>query len=288
MRANLLLLALFVVTSACERPTPRVICHNSNCVEPTDPDADDTLDALSASLALVDENNSPMIDGVELDIFWYGEGSRCIYAHDLSTVDDAPSPDVPVGVISDWLAARVDAGAAVTADGGPYFIFVELKPHVGESKSDKHTPEQLAAHASCGLDVVDGFAAGAVAAGVPMRIVITSFEPALLQAVADDARFTPNPAADVSVGLGALKGIPPPLDSQSLPIEAFGDVPLDMVSAHPHWLRRAELIALRQRGLEIGYWMFQAVPETFAAVERDQPEVVTTSEASLFRRWLDR
>jgi hypothetical protein len=282
------LLFSLLVPLACDRPTPRVVCHNSNCVEPTNPTADDTLEALDESLALVDADDVPFIDGIEIDIFWRGEDDTCIYAHDLSGDHEPVEASVPVARINDHLAARAAAGAPTTNDGGPFLVYVELKAHVGESKSEKHSPEQLVQHASCGIDVVTGLATGAAAAAVPMRVVITSFDPALLSAVADDPRWAAMPAGGVTFGLGAIQGPPPPLDTVTVPLAEFADVPLTDATVHPHWLRRGELNGLRDRGLAIGFWMFQAVPETFDAIERIRPDIVTTSEATLMQRWLKR
>lgn len=279
---------LLLFGAACERYVPRVVCHNSNCKEPTDPSQDDTVEALEESLALADEDGRPPFDGVELDFFWRGEDDQCIYAHDLERNDNPLLPEDGIRVLNEHLLARARAGLPTTHDGGPFIVFLELKHHVGVSKSDRHSPEQLAAHAACGLDAVDSLIAGAELSRVPLDITITSFEPDLLTAVRADPRWDERPSPQVTLGLGGLQAIPPPLAADSQPIGVYGDVPLTSVSAHPHWLRRGELQALRDRGIEIGYWMFQAVPETFAAIERDEPDFVTTSEANLLRRWLER
>lgn len=74
----------------------------------------------------------------------------------------------------------------------------------------------------------------------------------------------------VEVCLGGLLGIPPPLDSQTLPVEAFADVPLDVVSIHPHWTRQAASAAFASQDLVVGYWIFSAAPETLQSIVAHQ------------------
>src|SRR3954466_9771152 len=71
-----------VALAACGRPDVLLICHNSNCAEPTDPENDDSLGALSESFK-VEVGGKPAIDGVEVDLFWRGTDDTCIFAHDL-------------------------------------------------------------------------------------------------------------------------------------------------------------------------------------------------------------
>jgi hypothetical protein len=281
------LVGVAAVSMACAPPAqPALICHNSNCVEPANPDEDDTVPALEASLAL-EEEGVPLIDGVEIDTFWFGEEARCLFAHDLERPGEYPDVSAATDVLNAWLSTRAAAGQPLTHRGDAFEVFVELKGHVAREKSARHTPEQRALHAACAVDVLEALAGPAIAGGRTLKVVFTSFDPDLLVAV-HDALVDVAPSNLVEVQLGGLFGIPPPLDSQTLPVGAFGDVPLDLVSIHPHWVREAATSTFSSQGLEVGYWMFSAVPETLQAIERERPAFVTTSEARLLRAWIDR
>ena len=78
MRSSLVVAALLV--AACDRPDFEIVCHNANCVEPQDPDNDDTILALRASLAL-----GETIDGIEMDLLVHD--GRCLFAHDTDEAD---------------------------------------------------------------------------------------------------------------------------------------------------------------------------------------------------------
>lgn len=267
---------------------PLIICHNSNCVEPTDPAADDSVASLQASLAMHDEAGRPLIDGVEFDTFWDGTNARCLFAHDLSgeAQEDAV---VAVQTLQDFWQRQRDRhlplGRQLDLD---FVVFIEMKGHVGEAKTDKHSPEQLALHAACVMDLVEDMAASARTLGISLDVTTTSFEPLLLTAMQDEktARAWQNDDA-LRLHSGAILGIPVPLDSQTLPLDAFGlDTGVDMVTAHPHWLHSADRQAIASRDWALGLWMFSAVPETLQAIEDWSPRWVTTSEAHLVHRWL--
>ncbi|MCO4763297.1 MAG: hypothetical protein KC502_17400 [Myxococcales bacterium] len=274
-----------VMTGCASESQPALICHNSNCVEPPDPHADDTLDALTASLAL-ELDGRPAVDGIETDIFWSGESKRCIFAHDLETGADGPDAIEAANTIGKWLEGRGTKPA--TRAAGTFTVFIELKGHVGLSKADKHTPEQRASHASCALDMVARLAAASEASGVPLAVRFTSFDPDLLQALVDEPRWTKKTAkGEVSVALGVILGIPPPLDGQSKPLSAFSaDLPIDFALCHPHWLRDGNRVAIRSRGWRLAWWMFSAVAETYDAIDRYEPAYVVTSEGETLARWL--
>lgn len=53
-------------------------------------------------------------------------------------------------------------------------------------------------------------------------------------------------------------------------------------------LPQAVSAAFASQDLEVGDWMFAAVPKTLQAVAVHQPSFVTTSEARLLRTFLDR
>lgn len=284
---RMIILATAVMATACAPPaSPALICHNANCVEPANPDEDDTVAALQASLAL-EAGGVPLIDGVEIDTFWHGEDARCLFAHDLERPGEQPDVVAATEVINTHLQARAAAGLPLTHRGDAFQVFVELKGHVAREKSARHTPEQRALHAACAVSVLEALAEPAVVEARTLKVVFTSFDPALLLAV-DDALPAFERSNLVEVQLGGLFGIPPPLDGQTLPVGDWAEVPLDVVSIHPHWTRDAALQAFSSRDLDVGYWMFSAVPETLQSIERHRPTFVTTSEARLLRAWFDR
>lgn len=275
-------IAVSTFAACADTYDPLLVCHNANCVEPANPAEDDTIEALRASLAQT-RAGRPVVDGVEVDTFWFGAEERCIFAHDLESDTDT-EPLGAAEVINETLAARVAAGEPITRTGGPFALFVELKGHVG-AESQLHTPAQQAAHAACALELATTVA-NAADADYEVEVVFTSFEPALLTAVTNATGYASLEAA-APIKLGALQGIPAPLDGQTRPLDAFGPE-IDLVDVHPQWVTENELQAYASRGWELAYWMFSITPETLDAIERDRPRWVTTSEANALARWLDR
>lgn len=267
---------------------PLLICHNSNCNEPTDPQQDDSVAALQASLDMHDDAGRPIIDGVEFDTFWDGAQSRCLFAHDLSGEGQQDAQAAVDTLKAYWQRQRDHYQPLGRQLDLRFVVFIELKGHVGESKSDKHSPEQLAQHAACVMDLVEDMGRSAHALGISLDVTTTSFEPKLLMAV-QDARDLRSWHDDDNIRLhsGAIVGITKPLDSQSQNLDAFTlDTGVDMVTAHPHWLSMSERQAINSRGWTLGLWMFSAVPETLQAIEDWNPRWVTTSEAHLLHRWM--
>ncbi len=266
---------------------PRVICHNSNCVEPADPGEDDTVEALRASLAL-QRDGRPFIDGVEIDTFWSGEESRCLFAHDLEAPGHAVDARVAADILNEFLSGRQAEGLPLTRQAELFSVFIELKPHVTRSKAALHSPEQLRQHAACALALGQSLVASAERAGHGLEIVYTSFAPPLLQALRDNPALAALEAGPARVRLGILQGIPRPLDSQTQPLALFPeDIGIDMVHVHPHWARPQDRQAYASRGLELGYWMFSIVPETLDAIRAHRPAYITTSEAQALTAWLE-
>ncbi|MGE3543582.1 MAG: hypothetical protein AB7L28_06610 [Kofleriaceae bacterium] len=276
MRATSLLAA--IALGACSRPAPRVLCHNANCVEPTDPADDDSLATLHESLALT-IGGKPAIDGIEIDIFWRGSDATCLFAHDLEATRSTLATEV-----ADELAAHIAATATLTATPGPFRVYIELKPHVAPSKTSWHSPEQRTMHADCAWDVYSRVAAAAVANARDVEVVFGSFEPSLLrEMVARAPGSTPTPYR-----YSAFYGIPRPLDPQTRhPISDYTGIPISLIEAHPQWLNDAQYEGLLSQRVEIMFWMFSATVETFQAIEQYEPDWVGTSEASLMRRWLE-
>jgi hypothetical protein len=262
---------------ACDRPAPRVICHNGNCVEPADPEADDTIPALRESLALT-YRGRPAIDGVEIDSFWNGAAATCLFAHDLERAPTTPAIEPAME-----LAARFAQPGPLTYGDGPFLVLHELKAHVSADKSDRHTPEQRMLHAACGWQVYTIIADAAAATGRAVELEFSSFEPELLRAV----RAQTPAATPIPVRYGAVLGVPAPLDNQTQELGDYAGIPLDTIEIHAQWINDAQHEAVRSYGAELALWMFSATVETFATIDQYEPAVVVTNEARLFRRWLD-
>ncbi len=292
MAMTLCPLALAITLSSCTQKVdpPRLICHNANCVEPANPAQDDTVDALTASLALVNDADRPLIDGVEIDTFWFAEESRCLFAHDLGDLESAQDVELAVNLITSHLETRQQAGLPLTRlEQGPFSIFIELKGHVGVSKSEKHSPEQLTDHATCAAMIGTQFATHALEQGYALELVYTSFDASLLAELAKQPAYIDIETSTTAVTkLGYLQGVPAPLDSQSKPFDTIpADLEIDMLDVHPHWTRHSTLEAAESMGWELALWMFSVVPETYDAIDRYQPHYVTTSEARALSGWLE-
>jgi|GEM_PF-1045148 len=287
--APVLVVTALTATACVNRTEPLVICHNSNCEEPPDPSSDDTLEAMEASLSLVRDDGAPLVDGIELDLFWFGEEDVCLYAHDLSHGSDVPTAAEGIAALIDVLQNR-DTSRLTRKEGAVFQVFLELKGHVGESKSDKHSDEQRAAHAACALDGVEQLEDAANENGWSLAVTLNSFDPLLIQALNQDGRIDALRSRDqVRVRLGGLFGVPAPLDSQTLPLSEWPDsLNLDMASVHPHWIRQGHLEVFDSRGYDVAFWMFTQVPETLASIERYEPEWMVTNESITIDRWLRR
>lgn len=273
-------LALLVVAlGGCDDPRPEslVICHNANCVEPTDPEADDTLAALAESLSLT-FGGRPLLDGVEIDSFWKGDEDICLYAHDLDNAERVPAEEVAIA-LADHFAGQ----GPLTYSGQPFQVFIELKGSVGTSESDKHSPEQRDLHAACAWRMYDIIADAAVDESREVEVVFTSFEPALLVAL----RLQEPPEPAVRVRFGAIQGIPVPLDGQTHSLGDYAESGIELVEMHPGWMLDGQFEAVRSAELEVVFWMFEATAEIFAAIDRYEPGMIETSEARLMRGWLE-
>lgn len=275
---------------ACGAPyQPLVLCHNSNCTEPANPEEDDTILSLTESLTL-QRNGQPLIDGIEVDTFWAGDTGQCLFAHDLPA-DGAPRVEVLTAaqLISSHFKERGVDGAGLTRQGGPFIVHLELKGHVGKTTAQKHTPAQAEAHADCALAVARELQRGADEAGIDVEILLSSFSPSLLSALVARPSWPASRklGSHVTLRVSAIQGIPPPFDRQSVPIAGFGPE-VEMVMTHPDWLRDGAWEAYRSRRWEVCFWMFSSVAESLDAIEHYRPKWVTTSEATLFVRWLER
>jgi hypothetical protein len=256
------------------------MCHNSNCAGPADPSHDDTIAALRESLALTYDGR-PMLDGVEIDLFWHGASGRCLFAHDASTADTAPEAMTAAQAIASYLAIP----GPRSFDGGPFLLRMELKGFVG-ALSDEHTDQQAVAHANCALDVFETWNAAAVSAKQPIIVIFDSSAPRLLRAVTDRSRWPgkhPNPGTTVWLSADFVDSTPSGLALQKL--EDFPKV--DDVVFHSGWVTSGHYEAFKSMDVNLTMWMFSATVETFDAMRRLEPDVALTSEAPLVRRWLE-
>lgn len=273
MRASLLVLLV-----ACSRPDTAVVCHNANCVEPADPENDVTLETMRESLAL-ELDGKPLLDGMELDTFWRGADAQCLFAHDLESAATASALDAATE-----LAGYFARAGDITYSPRPFLVLVELKAHVAASTSARHTPEQRVLHAQCAWDIYRVLADAAVANARDVEIIFSSFEPKLVQAVID---ATPA-STPIAYSYGGLMGVPRPLDSETRDLGEYGTLPIRVVEVHPQWLLDGAYEAIDSGGYELAFFMFSATVETFDLTERFEPIYVSTSEARLYRRWLER
>ncbi len=279
MRATSVLLALVLaaVAGCDDREVTRVICHNANCVEPTDPELDDTLGAMQESLALR-IGGRPAIDALEVDSYWRGSDDTCLFAHDLvkprtTTIDEMTAE----------LATYITSASELGRHPGPFRIYFELKQHVDPDESVKHTDAQRLAHVDCAWRAYETIANASMVSGKPIEFVFSSFSPAILRDVlARKPASTPIPFL-----LDTFYGIPAPLSSETQPLDDFAGIPLDIVEIHPHWIHDAQIEGLHSLGVEIVFWTFSATTETFNAIDQYEPDAVGTSEAQLMVRWLE-
>lgn len=263
---------------ACDRPHVLVVCHNSNCAEPTDPKNDDSVAALQESLGLT-VAGKPAIDGTEVDLFWRASDNTCIFAHDLVNAKGELSTDAS-RVIAEHLAAPGD----ITASGGNFQMFIELKDFVDAEKTVHHTPAQRRLHAQCTWDFYKAVSDAAIANNRALDVYIASFGPEMLKAViAETPASVPFPPR-----YEAFYGIPKPLDAETRPLSDYAGIPITFVELHSQWINDAQYEGLISQGIDIGVFMFSATVEHFAAIEQYEPKIVNTSEATLMRRWLDR
>ena len=274
-------LALAATPGCVDRPKGTwVMCHNANCAGPPDPEQDDRLESLNESLALTYAGR-PLLDGVEIDVFWHGAESRCLFAHDR---ESAPS-SAPARAAGEAVAEYVRKPAPRSFNGQIFAIRMELKGFVG-SLSDEHTDEQARLHADCALDLFELYQSAALESNNAIVVIFDSSAPKVLETLVQRPRWPGrSTSGPVQVRLSAdfVDSTPSGLAFQRL--EEFPDV--DDVVFHAGWVNDAHYQAFRSLDLDLTLWMFSATVETFDAVERFEPKAVLTSEAPLFRRWLE-
>jgi hypothetical protein len=277
MRVFSSLAVVLVCAVACDRYKPLILCHNGNCSTP-DVDRDDTLPALAESLALTYEG-APVLDGVELDTFWYGDTNECLFTHDLEHA--APTPILEAAdLVSQYLASHERASWR----GEPYYVLLDFKPTVGPHDSDRHTDAQLVSHAECVLDVIDRIMEGARAGGHRGAFAVTSELPRALQMMTERPRWaTLSAASDVELMLVA--DIFTPYSAVAGDLHEFGH--LDAVEYHPDFMTEPLRETYRSKNIDLVQWSFSATSESFDAIEHWEPRFAITNEGRLLRRWTE-
>lgn len=271
--------AIALALAACSRPSPLVLCHNANCVGP-DVTHDDDLPTLQKSLAQT-YDGLPALDGIEIDTFWWGAKSRCLFAHDLSH-GTAVSANDAATVIADYLATH----DRPSYSGDRFYMLMELKPNVGEAFSDEHTPEQFAAHAQCLLDAIDIIAAAAKAKGHAITFGVLTSAPQGLRVLAAEPRWQ-QLASEPGVETLLIADIFAPYSSVVPHLSEFDEVKLDAVEYHPDFMTVSKREAYRSLGLDLIEWSYVPTSETFDAIEKWEPKYLLTNDALLVRRWID-
>jgi len=165
----------------------QVICHNANCAAGARLDADDTLDALRASLALRARDGRVVFDGMELDSTWDRERARCTFTH--APAASAPDLDEAAALVVAHVAAAMPDAAA---HGAVFYLKIELKTDVGGGAA--HTPAEAGAHVACVASAARAVIAAGAASQNTVIPIFDSDDPHLLAAI------DPRPFAELGAG----------------------------------------------------------------------------------------
>lgn len=246
-----LTMAIVNATTGCNRPSPVVICHNSNCTGALDPDRDDTLAALEQSLAL----GPAVLDGVEVDAVW--QAGACHFAHEAGH-RDAPLLAEPLHLIVEYLQQQGSphSGAAFT-------LLLELK---SSSEADADLGK-------CAVQALDIFRP--LAATMPIEVLVSSFDQKVLGSLAlahEDDLLHPK--------VGAELGTTTKLSTINRH--------LDFVSTTPDALLSPAFASYRDQGFEVALWNEQVTPQFLDAVQFHTPQYVSVGEAAMMRGWIGR
>lgn len=254
--------------SGCEQPQTAVVCHNANCAAPVDPSRDDTLEALSESLAL-EYDGRPLLDGVEIDLLWSAAGATCSMAHDFGQSDPTPALDAAAE-----LASYLGAPGPVTFGGGSFYVKLELRPEV-DAGGRGHTDSEAMAHAQCALDVE----AVIRATGRDVEIYFDSRSADVLVALRAHPAWSDDSYASAAFSAGIFAG--------GAGLDDFESAP-DAVSMHPDWVSRGMLATVRATGAQLTLWTRTLGARQLRAIRDLEPVFVSTGDAELLRRRLSR
>lgn len=270
-----LLFCMASTLGGCDRPDVAVVCHNANCTTPNDPARDDTIAALTASLAL-EHDGRPVIDGVEVDLLWSARTDACLFAHDHAQPDTARADRV-----AELIAAHLETKEANPSSRSPFYLKLELKGEVDESGL-LHSRHHLNQHVTCALGVFHTIRSAAERSDRPLAVYFDSESPELLSVLASHPEWPSLGRPHVEVELSAAFMAP----GVTGPKLADFQVALDAVSLHPDWIMNAELRALEARGIELTLWSRSLGARQLRAIADLEPRFVSTSDAVRLRRWL--
>lgn len=280
-----LVLGLGLAVACDEQRSAILICHNSNCARATEPNRDDTLASLRESLALRYQGR-PVIDGIELDSLWVAELGGCYFGHDFATL----GADPPTGLDAAQLLVEHFAQPTdfISWGGNRFYTKIELKEIVTAAGAT-HDAEQVQQHAGCVLEIAEALISAARDNGRELELQFESWNLALIRAVVADARWPgKEPYPGISLRLVAPSESPDlvPEDLTSLRSEA-DDLGIDILSFHTSRYPTHQRQSYYALDVDLMLWMLDASLETFHVIGIYKPKYVVTSEALLFRRWLE-
>lgn len=276
---------LALVAACDERRQAILLCHNANCAGPTESFEDDTIESLRESLALK-YYGRPAIDGVELDSLWVPERGDCYFAHDFETIGDDPATNLEAAqVFAEHFAQATDY---ISWNGNKFYIDIEIKPTVSK-RGDAHDAEQRRLHAACVLDTAEVLIEAARVNSRQLELQFDSENIELIRAVVADPRWPGKEPAD---GI-SLRLIVPARTAELSPndVTKFDDdgdgLGIDILSFHTSRLPTGQRQSYVALDVDLMVWMLDASLETFHVLGMYEPKYVVTSEALLFRRWLE-
>jgi len=255
----------------------RVICHNANCAAGATIDADDTLDALRASLALRTRDGRVVFDGMELDSTWDRTRERCTFTH--APRASAPEFGEAAALVADHVAAAQPNSAG---HGAAFYVKIELKTDVGGGAA--HSPGEVAAHVACVATAARAVVAAGAASQNTVIPIFDSDDPHLLAAI-DPRPF----AAELGAGCLFETGWSAPAVAdfapQILTVAWYEASPAVMRDARAAKLGSTAGGAASGGGLAI--WARSPAPQDLYALLALQPAYIAVNNAEEARRLLD-
>jgi len=267
------LVAVLGLLCGCDRPRVAIVCHNANCATPLEPARDDTLAALSESLALRHEGRT-VLDGIEIDVLWSADAGACLFAHD----HDQPNPE-SMDRVTELLGQHL--ASAHPRNAGPFYVKLDLKESVDRAGS-AHARADIDAHVACALGVFLTLRTVAQQSGAPLEVYFDSESPELLRALAQHPDWPTLASPGVGVKLSAAFGVAGVTSAKLAEFEGS----FDAVSLHPDWMSSAALHTLEARGIELTLWTRTLGARQLRAIADVEPRFVSTSDALRLRRWL--
>jgi hypothetical protein len=274
------LTSLTLVLAACAAEPPSrisdVTCHNSNCAY-SDPERDDTLEALQESLAL-ELDGQAMLDGTEIDLIWDPRTSRCFFEHDHKDADIAPDASVAIAVLANHFRER---RSRATWNGHDFSLKLELK---AGSAPFAHplTPGEMQSLADCAITMAEQAEAAAQDAGLRLTVIFESSDLPMLSGLPERPRWRPELAGPRKPRQFLVNGW-----------EDVSTVGADVGVVSLEWKKacdgdRARFRRLEESGIDAMMWAFDVNEEALAAFEYVEPRYINTNEAPLLRLWVER